>query len=139
MSTDLLKIKYCRLRRFCIMNKANDSKLTVTKVIISTTFIQRSKKLTISGTEIYVPTPVTENSTLADQLMFKTYVSPSFIPKLQPHSLCSVLNWIIAIAASALLHFSSESSQNIRCAAYWTKDRPGLAKLFSFHLHIHNK
>lgn len=44
------------------MNKANDSKLTVTKVMISTTFIQQSKKLTISGTEIYVPTPVTENS-----------------------------------------------------------------------------
>lgn len=40
MSTDLLIIKYHRLRRFCIMNKANESKLTVTKVMISTTLIQ---------------------------------------------------------------------------------------------------
>lgn len=59
MPTDLLNIKYHRLRRFCIMNKASESKLIVTKVMISTTFIQWNKKWTISGTEIYVPTPVT--------------------------------------------------------------------------------
>lgn len=70
--------------------------------------------------------------------MSKTYLSPSFISKPQSQSLCSVLNWMIATAASALLHFSFES-QNIRLAAYWAKDMPSLAKSFSFPLHIHNK
>lgn len=40
MSTNLLKIKYHKLTRFCNKNKANESKQTVTEVMISTTFIQ---------------------------------------------------------------------------------------------------
>lgn len=70
MTTDYFNIKYHRpMTALCIKNKANETKLTVTKVMMWTMFIQTSKKW--AGKEIYAPAPVTWNSPLAQQLMSK--------------------------------------------------------------------